>query len=123
MGEGGADDEPDARALEHEVEDDEHPHRDEHHEALVGGIAGGEEGEEGKVERGGHAVLDGIAPPAHDHELLDQVGEPEGEEKLGHVAVAVHVTEPVALHARAHQAGEEGASTRAGQKPTVLPIW
>ena len=67
----------------------------------------------------GIAVVDRRAPPDQVHDLLDQVGQAEGEQQLGHVAVLVHRAQAVALDQRAEHADQRAARcTSAGQKPT-----
>ena len=78
--------------------------------------------EQRPVEDGRHAVGHRQQPPGHLHRLVDDEGEAEGEQQLGDVAVPVDPAQPVHLDERAEAPHRTGASTSAGQKPTMRLI-
>ena len=121
----GLDDEADARALEREVEEREHAHRDRHHQPLVGGIAGAEEREQREVDRRpGTRFSIGLRPQTIDDALVDEVGEAEREQDLRRRAPAC--ARGAGRSARPRRRSRRPAaarSTSAGQKPIQRPIW
>ena len=121
MGQRGLDDEADARPLERQVEEYEHGDGDRHHESLVRREARAEQREQREIDALGHAVGDGVPAPEHRDELLDQVGKTEGEEDLGDVPLAVHVTQAVALDRRADQAARERRQDQRGPEADPAP--
>ena len=65
----------------------------------------------------GHGVRDGVAAPEHGDDFFDQVGEPEREQDLGDVPLAVHVAQAVALDRRADQPASERRQHERGPEP------
>jgi hypothetical protein len=107
VGERRLDDQADARLLQHQPDRDQHRHRDEHHEAAVHRVLRAHDREQRPVQVRRHAVRHGRAAPDEVRRLLDEIGEAEGEEQLGDVAVFVRAAKREALDRHAERADRE----------------
>ncbi len=101
------DDDADPRPRQREEERGEHRHRRQQHEHTIGRIGGVEQAKRHEIQRGRHAIVDRQFAPEHLHDLFDDEGEPESEQKLGDVAEAMQPPQAVALDQRADNADDQ----------------
>jgi len=108
MGQRGLHDEADARALQQQPQRDEHADGDRHHEDAQRRIVRAPEGEERLLEDRGRRVGQRILAPDQLDDLLDQIGEAEGEQELRDVTVAMDMPEAETLDHRTEETNQKG---------------